>query len=124
MDPWQPTGQPYGFDITARKMAEQASERAAAALSAAQAGQVRTCRLASVKTALLLSIGGSTDLTVTWDTPMPSATYTVEPVAGPGILGNATLAVKSQTRDGCVITVTAGLAVAAGAVVFAHARTN
>ncbi len=86
--------------------------------------QHRTCRLSSAKTGLLLAIGASTDLAVTWSEPMPSAVYTVEAVAGPGILGNATLAVKSQTKAGCVITVTASLAVAVGSVVFAHARST
>ncbi len=113
--PWQPPVQPYGMDMYARQLADQA-------LQAAQGGVQRTCRLASAKTGLLLAVGGSTDLAVTWSTPMPSAQYVVEAVAGPGILGNATLAVKSQTAGGCVVTVTAQLAVAAGAVVFAHAR--
>lgn len=122
MDPWQPQSQPYGFDTYARRMADQASQQAAAALSAAQAGQARTCRLASARTGVLLAVGSSTDLTIVWSTPMPSAVYTVEAVAGPGIIGNASLAVKSQTAAGCVVTVTAGLAVAAGAIVIVHAR--
>ncbi len=115
--PWQPPGQPYGMDMFARQQAEQA-------LQAAQNAQQRTCRLASTRTTVLLAIGGSVDLTVWWDTPMPSAFYSVEAVAGPGILGNATLAVKSQTREGCVVTVTATLAVAAGATVLVHARST
>jgi hypothetical protein len=116
-DPWQPQGQGYGWDTYARKMAQEATEKAAAATT-------RTCRLASARTGLLLAVGSSVDVPVAWPTPMPSAQYTVEPVAGPGILGNASLAVKSQTAAGCVITVTAQLAVAAGATVLVHARSS
>ncbi len=117
MDPWQPPGQPYGMDILARQLAEQAD------LKASQAAQ-RTCRLATARTTVLLAVGGAVDLAVTWSAPMPSASYTVEAVAGPGILGNATLAVKSKTAAGCVVTVTASLAVAVGGIVLVHARST
>ncbi len=115
--PWQPPGQPYGMDMFARRMAEQA------AAQASQAAQ-RTCRLATARTTVLLAVGGTVDLAVVWSAPMTAASYVVEAVAGPGILGNASVAVKSQTAAGCVVTVTASLAVAVGGIVFCHARSS
>jgi hypothetical protein len=69
----------------------------------------------------LLAIGAAADVAITWPTAMPSATYTVKLVAGYGLLGRATLALKSQTAAGIVVTVTATLAVTAGSVIDATA---
>jgi hypothetical protein len=112
-------GAPFGLDPYARQMAKAAADAVAAL--AADGTRLRGCRLGSGKTGLLIALGGSADVTVLWRTPIPHE-YSVEPVEGPGLIGAASLAVKSKTSTGCVITVTAsGLAVAAGAVVFAHA---
>ncbi len=123
--PWRG---PQGMDPVARQTAEQALRMAEQAKAAAVTAQgtagdrLAGCRLGSAKTGLLLAAGGSVDLPVTWSAPLPSDGYQVEAVAGPGLIGQATLTVKSKTTGGCVITVTAvGLAVATGAVVFAHA---
>lgn len=98
-----------------------ARQRAEQAFTAASAAAGRGCRLGSGKTGLLIAIGGSVNVPVVWSSPI-TVPYTVEPVAGPGLIGQATLAVKSQSESGCVITVSAaGLAIAAGAVVLAHA---
>jgi hypothetical protein len=101
---------PYGTDMWARQRAEQAEKAAAA----------RGCRLGSAKTVALLALGGSVDVAVVWPTPI-TVPHSVEAVAGPGLIGAAAFAVKSKSETNCVITVTATLAVAAGAVVFAHA---
>ncbi len=51
---------------------------------------------------------GSADVTITWDTPMPDATYTVQATVELGVLGigKITPQVKqgSITPEGCVIT--------------------
>ncbi|MBT0771814.1 hypothetical protein KIH74_22930 [Kineosporia sp. J2-2] len=64
-----------------------------------------------------IALLASVDRTFTWATPMPSASYSIKPsVEGPAGLGQLTAAVKSQTAAGCVITVKAAVAVAAGQV--------
>jgi hypothetical protein len=114
-------------DMVARQLASDAFAMAQDAASAVQSAtssagsRLTACRLGSGKTGLALLVGGTSDVAITWKSPMPYATYTVEAVEGPGILGAATLTVKSQTQTGCVITVTAQLAIAAGATVLAHA---
>ncbi len=84
-----------------------------------------TTRVQAAATPLIL-LGASADVSFTWKTPMPSVTYIVEPVRGPGLLslGDSALTVKSQTATGCVITVTAAVAVAAGSTLIAYARTT
>lgn len=109
---------PYGTDMWARQRAEQAYTAATAAAATATG---RGCRLSSAKTGLLVAVGGTSDVTVNWLTPI-TVPYVVEPVAGPGLIGQANLSVKSQSETGCVIAVQAvGLAIAAGATVLAHA---
>lgn len=107
-------------DPVARQMAARALDTADQALTAVPAG-LSQVRFASAKTLAVVALGGTTDVTVVWNTPMPNPGYTVEAVSGPGLIGAADLSVASQTTTGCVITVRATLAVAAGAVVFAHA---
>lgn len=102
----------------ARQKAEHALE---AAEMAAGFARDRGCRMGSGRLSLAVAVGRSADVPVVWSTPIPGL-YSVEPVAGSGLIGVATLAVRSQSPAGCVITVTAqGVAVAVGAVVLAHA---
>jgi hypothetical protein len=60
------------------------------------------------------------DVTVTWDTPMPSTDYViVTPMistANALLIGKAVAAVKSKTAAGCVITITTTSVLAAGAL--------
>lgn len=119
---------PYGMDAHARQMASQAltaataAQQAAGAATAQAVGRLSGCRLASARIGVAVSVGATMDVPITWSAPIPAVEYTVEPVAGAGLVGAAILSVKSKTTAGCVVTVRAsGLAVAAGAVVLAHA---
>ncbi len=60
---------------------------------------------------------GSSDQTVTWSSPMPSAVYDVDVNVASALLGKATAVVKSKTASGCVITVTATTVLVAGGLV-------
>jgi hypothetical protein len=118
----------YGMDAYARQMAQQALNAATAAQQAAgtassqAVGRLSGCRLGSARLGLAVAVGGQVDVPIVWSTPIPVAEYSVEPVAGYGLIGTAMLSVKSKTATGCVVTVKAsGVAVAAGAVVLAHA---
>ncbi len=73
---------------------------------------------------LALLLNGSTNVTVKWPTPMPSATYSVEIAPGVGLAATTGFAVQSgQTATECVVRVTAtGLALAAGSWFLATAR--
>ncbi len=54
-----------------------------------------------------ITVGGSTDLTITWTTPAPNANYSVFPtIIGSNIslLGNVTAVVKSKTATSAVVT--------------------
>ncbi|TDB83437.1 hypothetical protein E1091_18230 [Micromonospora fluostatini] len=74
-------------------------------------GTVGAMRIATpVVPALIL--GASADITATWRTPMPNATYAVDWAIPASLLGRITVALKTQTTTGAVLTVTAGLAVA------------
>jgi hypothetical protein len=110
----------YAADPQARQAAWDAKS-VADTVAAAQA--VAGCRLGSGRTTILLALGASQDVAITWRTPMPTATYSVDAEPGPGLIGTATLTVKSASQTGCVITVTASAAVAVGAIIYAHART-
>lgn len=119
---------PYGMDAHARQMASQAlttataAQQAAGAASSQAVGRLSGCRLASARLPVAVAVGGGLDVTVVWSSPIPTDLYTVEAVAGYGLIGAASLSVKSKSAAGCVVRVTAsGLAVAAGAVVLAHA---
>jgi hypothetical protein len=59
---------------------------------------------------------GTYDQAITWSSPMPADTYTVDIAAGSGVLGRATCAVKAGTQvaAGLTVTVTAALVVSAG----------
>jgi hypothetical protein len=92
-------------DLVARNMASKAWSR--------------TCRLAAVPVPALL-LGASKDLPVSWADPMPGP-YTVEAVPTAGLLGACTVTVKSQDAAGCVVSVSAVLAVSGG-VLLVHAR--
>lgn len=74
-----------------------------------QAVTVRTARVTSAAT---VALNATVDLTVTWSTPFPSATYTVVPLldtAG-GLANISGPGVKSQTATGCVVTFRANVA--------------
>jgi hypothetical protein len=90
-------------------------------LAAVEAGRT-TLRLGRAPVPLL-ALGLTTDLTITWDTPMPSEAYTVRTSPDTALLGKITVTVKSQTREGCVLTVKATLAVSLGSSVLAIAHT-
>ncbi len=72
-----------------------------------------------VATTTLLALGATVDLAVTWTTPFPDANYLVIPLldASSGVANVNPPALKSQTKDGCVISVRANVAVAAGLAV-------
>ncbi|RLL68125.1 hypothetical protein [Streptomyces sp. Z26] len=67
----------------------------------------------------LIAVGAVYDQPVAWSSPMPSASYRVEAVAGAGLVGRAALTVVpgSRTPAGLTVRVTASLLVAAGAYV-------
>jgi hypothetical protein len=92
-------------------MAQRALQAVDAPLTAA--------RFASAMTTAVILPGQTRDVTVVWRAPFPTDNYTAEPEPGPG-LTSATLAVKSTTRDSCVITVTGTVAVPAGSVLYCH----
>jgi len=71
--------------------------------------EAKTVRLAAGVVPALIALGSNLDVTVTWPTPMPSATYAIDLLRGESLLGKATIALKSQTANGCTVTVTAGL---------------
>jgi hypothetical protein len=60
------------------------------------------------------------DVTVVWDTPMPSTDYTiVTPMISTTnalLIGKATAAVKTKTATGCTITITTTSVLSAGAL--------
>lgn len=63
-------------------------------------------------TTVLLALGGSIDVPVTWTTPLPDANYLCWAV--PTGSSAVPLPIKSQTAAGCVVTVRASVALAAG----------
>lgn len=66
-----------------------------------------------------LGLGATTDITITWLSPMPDASYSVWPAVtgGAAVLGTLSASVKpgSVTADGCVITVKSSALLALGA---------
>lgn len=72
----------------------------------------RCTHLASAATGVAIIIGGTADLTVTWTTPFPSATYRTEVIP---LFSGGTVAVISQDANGCTVRITASLAIAIGA---------
>ncbi len=106
---------------------QQASlESLAATLGAAQWAAINalTAKAVSkqekrVATTTLLALGATVDLAVMWTTPFPDANYLVIPLldASSGVANVNPPALKSQTKDGCVISVRANVAVAAGLAV-------
>lgn len=66
----------------------------------------------------LLGISATVDVTITWSTPFPDATYTiVKPqttTTTASLIGKTDAVVKSKTAAGCVITVTTTAVLAAG----------
>lgn len=78
----------------------------------------RALQRALPKTVIAIGLGGgSTDLTVTWPSPMPSATYNVA-IAGPLPAGvtAALLASPAPTETSCKIRVTSTGLLATGFV--------
>lgn len=65
----------------------------------------QTARLAVVSTPLV--VASAVDVSVTWSAPMPSVSYRIELALGSGLIGKASVVVKSQTAAGCVVTVSA-----------------
>jgi len=108
--------------LTARLVALEAANAALAAQVTALAARQTVERLGRVAVPLL-ALNASVDLPITWDTPMPSATYDIRTSPDTAILGKVTVTVKSQTAAGCVLTVKAVLAVALGSGVLALAHT-
>lgn len=103
-------------EIAAEKSARQAADTALQALVDALTARPNvTYRRKAVSQSLTLALGASTDVTVTWDTPMPDATYACWPVMT-GAAGLAAIdppTVKSQTAAGCVVTIRSRLALTA-----------
>lgn len=62
----------------------------------------------------LIVLGGTQDIPITWSTPFATADYQVDVTPASGLLSRATTAVVSQTAAGCVVRVTAALAIVAG----------
>ncbi len=58
---------------------------------------------------------GSVDQTVNWPTPLPDAGYDVQVALGATLLGKASAGVKSKSAGSVTLTVTATIAVSAGA---------
>lgn len=67
----------------------------------------------------LIALGANYDQAITWSTPMPSATYKVEAIPGPGLVGNgtATVVAGTQTAAGVTVRITAAVLITAGATV-------
>lgn len=86
--------------------------------SAASATVVR--QAAAEVPALLL--GATYDAPIVWQTAFPNANYTVELTRLGGLIGRASVVVKSGTKTatGLTVTVTASLAVSAGSIVLAQ----
>ncbi len=93
-----------------------AALEAALALLQAKAIEKREKR---VQTTQLLALGSTVDLPVTWDQPFTDAAYLAIPLldASTGLANVSPPAIKSQTKTGCVVTVRANVAVAAGLAV-------
>ncbi len=93
-----------------------AALEAVIALLQAKAIEKREKRVATTQ---ILALGASVDLTVTWDQPFTDAAYLAIPLldASTGVANVNPPAIKSQTKTGCVVTVRANVAVAAGLAV-------
>ncbi len=76
--------------------------------------------LAEGKLAVLLALNLSVDVAISWNITFPSPAYTVRLLHGPGSVG-AGLALKSKSTTGCVVTITAAVALAANSVFYAYA---
>ncbi len=101
-----------------RKQLNQRTAALEAALALLQAKAIEK-REKRVATTQLLALGASVDLAVTWDQPFTDAAYLAIPLldASTGLANVSPPAIKSQTKTGCVITVRANIAVAAGLAV-------
>lgn len=91
--------------------------QAQSAYNVAEAALVDTphCIRVGVGTTGLIVLGGTQDISVTWSTPMPRDTYQLDASGLTGILGRGTTAVLSHNAAGCMVRVTATLAISAGA---------
>lgn len=82
----------------------------------AQKGDKGDAGVATIRTVhvALGTVVANTDVTVTFTTPMPSATYNVQVELGPGLAGKLSAAVKTKTLAAVVVslTVTGSVAVA------------
>lgn len=85
--------------------------------------QPSALRVARAPIPLLAGTTTTADLPITWDTPMPTATYSIQTTPDLALLGKLTVTVKAQTREGCVLTVKATATVAVGSSVLAIAHT-
>lgn len=68
--------------------------------------------------AILSLLGASSsDVSITWPTPFPDDAYVVTPqiaTSTASLLGKTSLALKSKTKTGCVVTVTTAAVLSAG----------
>ncbi|MDQ8047092.1 MAG: hypothetical protein REI11_20970 [Patulibacter sp.] len=73
-----------------------------------------------VGTVNAIAVGASVDVPIVWSTPFPNANYDTDITAFTGLIGRATLVVKSgsKTAAGCTVTVTATLLVSLGSQFF------
>lgn len=74
----------------------------------------RTIRVGVGATPGALLIGASADVTVTWSSPFPHATYFADVSGLATLLGGGTCTIQSKTASNIVVRVTAGIALAAG----------
>lgn len=106
--------------VSASASATAANAKADAVTSALAAlPKPVTIATGQAKTASLLALGGSMDVTVTLSRTMTTNTYNVEviPISSGLIAGNATIVVKAKTTTTVTLTVTSIVAVAASSVV-------
>jgi len=101
------------FRIFGRRLSRtDATANAANAMSLDSAKRFRIAVFVTPLTILGAQVTGS----VKWSSPMPSATYKVD--AGMSIQGTAlTYSITNQTADGCTVTFTAPILLAAGTIV-------
>ena len=65
----------------------------------------------------LTVLGGPVAQAVKWSTPMPSATYSVDAACSGMPSSNWTYVISNQTAEGCTVTFSAPVLLAAGTVV-------
>lgn len=109
------------FEDVRRRMAAMWEAATAEIITEHEQCQARQCRLAGAATSVVLLIGGTDDVMITWSTPMPADEYDVDLIPM-GLVGKAGLAVISQDTAAATVRVTATVLLAAGTQFLAHAR--